>query len=277
MGTGEQVNRPASRWVKGVMRIGAVLVICLGIGLAVWDRNASAGIVIPTGILLYFMADIDRIEVFKLLGAEATMRKLDDKIDEAEAALSQIKEISEIMAEVSLTLLAKLGRWDAAPDRQMVYRLSNKIRAHLKVVGLEDEKIEPIFEPLYRTQMVDLSNPAFGEISTVITNIQAGIQRLFDAIPQPINTDDPRLADWQTQRDRLAGIAQRLKDARRSPMSEMADVLQQRADELFEFKPIEAGHLKATLPILLTRMRHFAETKKFLDLQHWFASDPARQ
>ena len=173
MGTGEQVNRPASRWVKGVMRIGAVLVICLGIGLAVWDRNASAGIVIPTGILLYFMADIDRIEVFKLLGAEATMRKLDDKIDEAEAALSQIKEISEIMAEVSLTLLAKLGRWDAAPDRQMVYRLSNKIRAHLK--------------------------------------------------------------------------------------------------------PIEAGHLKATLPILLTRMRHFAETKKFLDLQHWFASDPARQ
>ena len=131
MGTGDVGTQPEGRALKIFMRVVAVAVIGLGIGLAVCDRNASAGIVIPTGILFFFMADIDRIEVFKLLGAEATMRKLDDKIGEAEVALSQIKEISEIMAEVSITLLVKLGRWDAAPDRQMVYRLSNKIRAHL--------------------------------------------------------------------------------------------------------------------------------------------------
>ena len=259
-------NQNSERFKFGI-RFASGLVILGGLALAVLDRNASAAIVIPTGVLIFLLADVDRIEVLKLLGAEAKLRTLDSKIIQADIALAQIRELSEIMSEVSFLMLAKLGRWDSAPSRTQVYGLSNRMRTHLASVGMSEEKVNLLFTPVRRSNIYDLASPVFQSISKIVAELHGKISREMEQLPGRSNPDDPDMAAARTKVEKIYQLQKSAESALLSCDKKIADIFQEVADHLMALSPAASEQLNPILTKHLPGLRHYVEHHEFLDLQ----------
>jgi hypothetical protein len=165
----------------------------VSLGFATWYGTAGRAGTAATlaGMALAFLlaATIDRFESLKGLGIEAKTRKLDQKIEQADEALSRLREVAELSSSALIDLNCKVGRWDSAPPPRESYELAQKVRRVLTALGASPARVRGILEPWARIMCNDLAS--------------ALTRPLREATAQVEQTDDLR-----TYRARLGAIWQ---------------------------------------------------------------------
>lgn len=161
-------------WFKKFWLVAVNLVLGLAGAASLWfgitalrDRaeTSLATIGLGAGMLLLLAASIERFEVLKGLGIEARMKKeLNEKISEATAKLTQLRELAELSCDVVVSLMARAGRWDSAPSMGDAYETIVRVRRHLESLQSPEEVIRKTLMPWAQSMVIDLMNKIGPEI-----------------------------------------------------------------------------------------------------------------
>lgn len=177
----DQKSRPPSLLHSAVnilLAIAGVLVLGKGVWLVLCGSADDALKLLGAGLVLLFAATIDRFKLLKALGMEAETRDLVEKIDHAEELLSQIRELAEISLSSLVIQYAKAGRWNSATSTDEGTSAMRKIVAHLRKLGLPEERIKRVVDPWLNAMLFDWAGKVL-EPFLKQTN-QEGIANGFD-------------------------------------------------------------------------------------------------
>lgn len=102
----ESVRAEVVNWVLLVAGV-----VCLGGGIyyGVIGSGALAAVGLAAGLLLLFGATIERFERIKGLGMEAQTRKIDDKLHHADSIVQNLREVTETVLPVLVSMNARAG------------------------------------------------------------------------------------------------------------------------------------------------------------------------
>jgi len=130
----------------------------LGFGLkAAYDNNsAMTGVCIAGAILLMFAGTIDRFESIKGLGVEAKTKRLDEKLNQADVAIEQLRQLAETLGAASVDAQSKLGRL-SSPTADESYSYAQSVRSVMVNLGSKPEAIRAMLQPFIHTMLFDLT------------------------------------------------------------------------------------------------------------------------
>lgn len=140
--------------------------IAVGVGLwvATSDHVAAASACLSAGVLILLIANINHFEFIKGFGFEAKTKKLDEKIEEADRLLDQLREAGQLFADISVQLMARVGRWAGPIPKPETHDLVTRIQSLLETLGVERSRIDRSLDPFHRITLRDLIIPAFNAL-----------------------------------------------------------------------------------------------------------------
>lgn len=166
--------------------------IVLGTFSAYHSNSGIASICLIIGLIFLFAATIDRFESLKGLGVEATTRKLDQKIDEAEVALNYLKEMTAITSKRLVELECNVGRWSDGAQPEKFIEFADDIRKIMVKTGSNNDDIYQVLKPWAKTLCMDLSFKKIINLRKALSEKCNELQTEISNIPKPIdsaNTD----------------------------------------------------------------------------------------
>lgn len=183
---------------------GAVTLIT-GTAYAIMANVPVAVACLAAGILLLFAATIERFESLKGWGIEATTR-LDKKIVEADEAIARLRDLAEIAARALIRLDAGAGRLSGPPSASESYELAQRTLKILSTLNVERKIIDETLKPWVNIMCIDLARHLLTPLKARISNEQDALSKRLQAIPQPMQADNPELMSVTTLRRQLMGF-----------------------------------------------------------------------
>jgi hypothetical protein len=225
--------------------------INLGVGTraALQGDATIAATSLAAGLVLLFAGTIDRFESLKGLGIEAKTKKLDQKISQADEALSRLRELAELTGASLIDLNSKMGRWDSVPTPREFISFASNIRQIMKNMGSEDKTISQALRPWAKILCFDMASVLTEELGEILKSRQQELRAERDAIPKPIDSSD---TDFLTLSEKIRSIDEfvnsRLRNLHLYELEDFPD----RFMSIFEEVPqidksiIEAQRIRAT-------------------------------
>lgn len=152
----------------------AVAFLLIGAWLAIIDKTASAATSAGFGMILLFLANLDRIEYFKGFGLEAKTRELDKKINEANHVLDELKRLSHLSGSILLDTVCRGGRLDSHIGAKRSYQLMHEIGAQLRGVGVDEASVQASLEPWIKFTAFDITMEAVKELRAEFYRLKKG-------------------------------------------------------------------------------------------------------
>ena len=185
---------------------------------------AVAATSLTAGLVLLFAATVDRFESFKGLGIEAKTRQLDEKINQADDALKRLREMTELTGAALIDLNCKMGRWDSAPSPREFFALADRIRDLMRSLGSTENAVSQALAPWAKTLCFDIARAKTKPLESVIRLKIEALERERQAIPQPMQPDDPTLLRVNEQmRALLEFQASRLRNLHKLALEDYPD------------------------------------------------------
>jgi hypothetical protein len=157
------------------------IAIVVGLWVAIADHVAAATACLSAGVLILLIANINHFEFIKGFGFEARTKKLDEKIEEADRLLVQLKLASQLFADISVQLMSRTGRWAGPIPKPETQDLVTRIQALLKSLGIDKADIDKSLDPFHRITLRDLATSSF---NAFFTELEAHIQVVNRAMGQ---------------------------------------------------------------------------------------------
>lgn len=173
--------------------VSGVVNLIVGTWFAAHADTAIAATSLTAGLVLLFAATIDRFESLKGLGVEAKTRKLDEKIEQADEALRKLRQLTELTGAALINLNSKMGRWDSAPSQRESLALVDNVRSIMQGLGSEQSAINTALRPWARILCFDLTSVFVSRFNTTISNKINELEMRRQAIPRPMDPNDPEL------------------------------------------------------------------------------------
>lgn len=162
--------------VLGVaLGLAGLALLTAGVYAAYRGDPTMVGVCIAGSILLLFSATIDRFESIKGLGVEAKTRQLDRKLQEADQAIDQLRQLAETLGVASVSAYSKLGRMGTSPTVDEAYAHAQKIRGVMASLGSKPEVINEMLRPFVGVMIFDLMEAV---LDPVKKNIRENISRM---------------------------------------------------------------------------------------------------
>ncbi|MGH1359993.1 MAG: hypothetical protein ACRBC3_14615 [Burkholderiaceae bacterium] len=152
--------------------------------------SAIAATSLTGGLILLFAATIDRFESLKGLGVEAKTRALDHKLAEADDALRNLREITEVTGAAVVDLHTKTGRITSGTEPRKAIEFTDRIRKMLLSQGSDERTIDKVLRPWAQTLCFDMAMKQILKLFKYLNGCKEGMQAERDLIPQPIKPDD---------------------------------------------------------------------------------------
>lgn len=96
MSRSQQLLSTYAPWLAGAVFLFAGLYCCLA------DKVSAGSVLLTFGLLLWLLANLEKLESFKGFGVEATMRRLEGATDDARSVLADLEGV-----KASLAILAE--------------------------------------------------------------------------------------------------------------------------------------------------------------------------
>jgi hypothetical protein len=143
----------------------------VGVWLAIEDKTASASSCFGVGIFMFFLAKIDRFTSINAFGLKAKTRKLEEKLDDADKLLVELKRLSLLSGTYIIDSASRQGRWDSSLDSSHLYEIKEQICKQLKDIGVEKKDIGKATESWERWSAVDIRTNMVNEIRNGVSKL----------------------------------------------------------------------------------------------------------
>jgi hypothetical protein len=267
---GRQFLYGATNWI--LFLAGAVNLV-VGTISAVRGDVSRAVTSLTAGLVLIFAATIDRFELLQGLGMKAQTRQLDEKLEQADDALAQLRELAELTGAALVDLSSKSGRWSAAPSPSDQYEFGQSVRSVLKTLGSGGDVITTKLRPWASVMCYDLAFALTDDLREALQETLANISRqLTDITSQPINPADPMyLRATAEQREVLEFLQQRLNNIGYLDLGDFPDKFLDLFDKVPLLDEAVIGPMRVKARSLADSMRILKENMEIPDPQRWFA------
>lgn len=166
------------RWLLTICSI-AVLAAVLTLGFFGHTDLLSTGLI--GSIALLVAANLDRISEFKASasGVEARTREV---VNRAEGAIAELRVLALHVAEVSLSLAMRQGRWGGFSDNDLD-RLRKSVIENLQRLGISDEQSRLVLKDWHQIVEFDYAYHILGG-SRIPDNASPEVRKQWDAMRQ---------------------------------------------------------------------------------------------
>lgn len=117
----------------------------------------EAGITYLAGILILVFAFLSQFKKFKGLGFEGEL--WEHKMEEAETLIARLRNLAAVLAEPTILLAARAGRYDTAFSLKERQDLVDRIRTILAENGIDESRIAAAVSDHRRYIFIDLADP----------------------------------------------------------------------------------------------------------------------
>lgn len=169
--------------------------LVVGTVAAVRDSGVIAATSLTAGLVLLLAATIERFESLKGLGVEATTRKLNEKIDEAETTLRKVRALGELVSASLMDLTSRMGRWDSAPSPRHTIEVAAAVRRNMMDLGSDRQVISAALRPWATMMCRDIYVGFYEALRKAVADemAQSNTKRLAAGIN---DVNDPRYAQY---------------------------------------------------------------------------------
>ena len=149
--------------MEWVLTISAIVVVVAGFVVGYRGHLQLMTYAFFAFIGLLVAANLDRISEFKASGSgiEAKTREVRAVIARAETTLLELQLLARTVAEVTLSLVSRTGRWDGYDDDE-AERIKTSVLEVLKKVGVPESDIPSILSEWNRTVEFDYAHFILG-------------------------------------------------------------------------------------------------------------------
>ncbi|RDK04481.1 hypothetical protein [Paraburkholderia lacunae] len=253
-----------------------------GLWIATVDHVAAATACMSAGILILLLANINHFEFIKGFGFEAKTKKLDEKIEEADRLLSQLRLASQLFADISVQLMSRAGRWAGPIPKAETQDLVTRIQALLESLDVKSAEIDKSLDPFHRITLRDLATSGFNaffaelERRTTLVNDAMG-QRAADEQSRtgvPIPSDDPQhlalQAEWEAIRQFAQETRQKFESA--DPFT-LGTLLEQSVKSAPSWMDSERRAFLAAVKPTHDEWKFYAKHRRINDVGAWLARE----
>ena len=245
--------------------------LVVGTVSAINAQTALAATSLTAGLVLLFGATIDRFESLKGLGVEAKTRQLDQKIHQADLALSRLKELAELTGASLVDLHSKMGRWDSAPTPHDAYELAQKVRSIMAGLGSEATQTQQALKPWVETACRDLANALVSPFRRAVSEERQKLENERASIPQPLNPNDPVFARTTAAIFELGTLYQRTNDVSKFDANDFPDRFLKIFDNVPATVAASAAHARTEATKFAPGMRLLREKLELDNPDEWFS------
>lgn len=212
--------------IREIIRIALLIVsvglFASGVFLSYRDQTGSASVTYLAAILALAFVFLSQFKRFKGLGFEGEL--WENKMEEAEQLIGRLRNIIAALAEPTIQLATRSGRWDSAFSPRERQQLVRRIRQLFLENGIDEALIAGAVRDHHRITIIDLAEPLrkLGHnLQTRLSGrLEAEARALRENPPRGENTDmaiaqrRTRLQEWRNSFDQAPGTAphERLAD-----------------------------------------------------------------
>lgn len=138
-----------------------VVAVLIGLLVAVTDQVAAATACLSAGVLILLIANVNHFELIKGFGFEARTKKLDEKIEEADRLLAQLKQASQLFADVSAQLISRSGFLSGPIPKNEALNLVVRIQGLLAALGVDKADVDKGLIPFHQFTLRQLATSYF--------------------------------------------------------------------------------------------------------------------
>lgn len=251
--------------------LGGASALVIGGRSAFHGDTTLTGVAWGAGVLLLLGATVDRFESLKGLGIEAKTRQLDDKLAEADDALRQIRELSELTGANLIFLHSKLGRWDG-PSAADSFAVAQEVKASLTELGSSDAKIRATLDPWVRVTCGDILAGHARELSKALQPWIASLQTQRAARLVQLNGDESRSPELRDQLAAAAAFEGRLREVRSMDLQTLPDGFLKLYDEAPLIEKAQAATLRAAAESFMPVVTSIRDELTIPDPARWCAA-----
>lgn len=253
------------------------LTICVGLWSALQDHVSAATACFSAGVLILLVANINHFEFIKGFGFEARTKKLDEKIEEADRLVEQLRRASQLFTDISVHLMSRAGRWSGPIPKPETQELVTRIETLLSSLGVEKDQIDESLGPFHRITLRDLGNSSFNrffaEMDRHVQHLNGELQNWIKE-NSPLDPTNPHyaklLSESQNAQKYAQDVRQRYNDA--DPFT-LDDLLERAVAEAPSWTDVERREFFAGVKELLHEYRYYAKHLRINNLTSWLARD----
>lgn len=247
----------------------------LGIGtLAAFQDSATiAATSLTAGLVLLFAGTIDRFESLKGLGIEAKTRQLDQKIVQADDALRQLRQMTEITGAALIDLSSKMGRWGAVPGPRESIALADRVRQTMKNLGSGDDVINTALYPWAETLCFDIAQASVKGMRELLRLRVSELEAERRKIKQPIYSGSADFIHFNQLSVQINAIhnfqESRLKNLHLLKLEDYPNRLMELFDAVPEIDPLKVEELRKDAARFVPGMTSLRDSRTLPDQELW--------
>lgn len=255
-----------------IVLICAALVL-FGFGLVFCYRDKpTIKAIFTAGVFCLIFAFLPEFKHFEGFGVKA--ERLEEKIEEADETIAQLRSLSKPLAELLFTMVARSGRLGTVIPRRDRYRIMEQLESELRNVGLTESEIEDAKRDWHRFNLFDLSYPIIDRISALVKEKKKEQQKRINSISKPVVTDIEAHNKEVRCLWHIAEEENRLKNNLNienieSAYSGITDFIHN--TDIFDDS--EREDILAKNKEELEDLEYYSKHKEFRRLEHWFKSE----
>jgi hypothetical protein len=244
--------------------------LCIGTLAAYHQAVGLAATALTAGLVLLFSATIDRFESLKGLGVEAKTRQLNQKIEQADEALTHLKLLAELTCSTLIDLNSKIGRWSVSPTPAQAEEVAQRVRSILEGLGSDSATVRSALEPWALMACHDLAVAITRPVKIAADAELQRIEQNRAGLARAISPEDPAYIRWKTERTSAYEFQQRFTRIYEIALREYPE----RVLALFENAPVALsdmiGPVRTKAQRFAPDMRALRDTLKMQNREAWF-------
>jgi hypothetical protein len=215
------------------------------------------------GLVLLFAATVTRFEVFKGLGMEVKLRKLDRTIAKAEVTLEQLRSLAEQVGANLVTLNSRIGTHSGKLSFMEAYHRANEVRRSLVSLGSDTNVLRRVLSPWAQSAALDLY-----EVKRL--RIHAELDKLNPA-PGTQLTEQQGMQMMERGERIRAFLYRSIENREAWPITEIAVRLAKLSSDAPDLTDEQRATLAADFAIATVQLAKLEETMDFEDPAYWAA------
>jgi hypothetical protein len=189
-----------------VIAFASMVAVILGLFLAYSKDVGSAVTCLTTGIVLFVFSNLELFESIKAPWLEATMRKIDAKVQEVEALAKKVASTSSVTAEFCMEIMVRIGRLSGPLPRPQALQLVMKMRDQLRTLDVDEATIVEIMKPWNEIIGNDLIRVAHDRLQHTMRLLGQGLTDKLREVAQPIDSNDPQYRAYVIDQEKFNNL-----------------------------------------------------------------------
>ncbi len=256
-----------------ILFIVALILIYFGTKLALQEKIKSAGLIYGIGILCLTFSFLSKFKKFKGFGFEGEL--WEDKMEEAEALINDLKDLELALAKFICKIAPRLGRTSSHLTRKEINEITIFFRQGLRKNNFSEEAINDAIVEIHNFNMRDQSVPILDYLVKNKYEIEKQIREEMSKIKQSISVEDQ--VTYNSFHKKLQENGNKITKIRSQygarDYREVLGNIENLINDTEILPENKRSEFKAEYGEILEDLKYYAENLNFRRLDYWLKDD----